>query len=116
MPETLNETVLRLIKEVHGLRDTIGRRSYLISAAIVFVFALLAVRTEIQQRQTSFNSDQIARTQYEQCVTRRQATLKQNGLIDVEIAAEKREPAPDMRRVRDLENSKGGISDCGRRP
>lgn len=97
---------------------------------VVFVFMVLAGRQEIQQRsiaraqlrldqqqqQITHNLDLIRQTQYDQCQLRNEGTARQNALIDSAIAAERRKPAPDRKRIADLTAFKGVLLNCGTPP
>jgi hypothetical protein len=98
-------------------------RMLVIFVFVVFAFALLAVRSEVQQRrleatqrQADRNTQQIARTQYDLCLGDRADALRQNALIDNAIAAERRKPAPDAKRIRDLTDFRNTVPDCGQAP
>lgn len=111
-----------------GPRGHVGpaltRRQLVTGASLVlFVFLLLSVRQEIQQRSISHNQQTITDNQrttderiYRQCVALNVGTARQNVLIDAAIATERRLPAPDQQRITDLTKFKLKPLDCGLPP
>lgn len=83
---------------------------------VVLAFVVLSVRTEIQQRQISRNAHRIEVLNHGQCEVRNAGARNQIRLIDSAIAAEKRKPRPDAKRLRDLEDFKPPVVDCGPKP
>ena len=83
---------------------------------VVAAFLVLAVRTEVQQRQISRNAARIERLQYDQCQVRNEASARQIALIDSAITAEKRKPVPDAKRIKDLERFRPAVENCGPAP
>jgi hypothetical protein len=109
-------------RRVRGVVMT-SRRMLVIFAVVVVAFTAVAFRTEINQRGIARNQQEIGRNArllqrvvYDQCTVRNQGTARQNVLIDSAIAAERRKPAPDEKRLKDLTDFRGVIVDCGRRP
>jgi hypothetical protein len=96
-----------------GLSD---RRLLVIFAVTVVAFTAVAFRTEVNQRAISRNATRIEQVVYAQCVLRNEGVTRQNVLIDSAIAAERRRPKPDAKRLHDLTEFKGAIVDCGRPP
>ena len=118
-PTNLAE-VARAVRDLADATRVVDRRlrqrTQLFTAVVVLFLAAVTVRTEVQQRQIGRNQQQIERTQYAQCVLRNEGTARQNVLIDSAIAAEKRRPKPDQKRIHDLIDFRGPILDCGARP
>lgn len=90
---------------------------------VVLAFAVLSVRTEIQQRHINRNSEQIIRNQHDNallqytiCTDRNRANVALIKRIDVEIAAEKRKPHPDLKRISGLNVLKPAVPNCGPKP
>lgn len=83
--------------------------------AMAFAAGLLTALDRIDTR-VDANSRQIARTQYDQCQIRNTGTRRQNALLQSAIAAEKRKPKPDRKRIADLTNFLGATPDCGPAP
>lgn len=100
-------------REGRGLTNTQVTAVFLF---VVVAFLVLSIRSEFQQRRIDRNSHMIAVTQYEQCQLRNAGTRRQNMLIDSAIAAEKRKPKPDVKRIEDLTNFRGATPDCGPKP
>lgn len=92
------------------------RRTWVVTLALLAVFVIGQVRSEIQQRQIRSNSHQIAVTQYDGCITRKEADLRQVTLIDSAIAAERRKPKPDAKRIHDLTQFRPAVESCGPKP
>ena len=107
-----------------GAAGTTGRRGMALSNSrmlaiflvVVVAFLALAVRQEIQQRQIRSNNARIELLFYGQCVDRRADVLRQNALIDNAIAAEKRKPGPDRKRIADLSDFRNTVPACGTPP
>jgi hypothetical protein len=104
-----------------GLRGARGhagpaltRRQLIAGAALVlFVFVVLSIRQEVQQRSIGRNQQEIRHNLYTQCAALNVAATRQNGLIDSAIAAERRRPDPDQQRIRDLTRFKVPMLVCG---
>lgn len=114
--EALAGVIGELTKAARTVDRRLRRRTLWVAVAFVVLILGLSVRFELQQRQISGNSHQIAVTQYEQCVIRNEAATRQATLIDSAIAAEKRKPAPDAKRIKDLTNFRPAIESCGPKP
>jgi hypothetical protein len=112
--------LLRAVGELTAAARTVDRhvrhRSWLFAALLVVIVLGLAARTELQQRQIRGNAHRIEVLFYEQCTTRNDAALRQGALIDSAIEAERRKPKPDAKRVKDLQDFKPAVVDCGRKP
>lgn len=98
-------------------------RTRVVVLFVAFAFLVVSVRTELQARQIraaqaqiAQNQARIVRLQFEQCAARNVATARQNTLLDSAIAAERRRPVPDLRRVRDLTDFKAALLNCGPSP
>jgi hypothetical protein len=85
-------------------------------AFVVLAFVVLSLRTEIQQRAISANAHRIEVLFFEQCTIRNITAQNQIKLIDSAIASEKRKPKPDAKRIRDLEQFRPSVVNCGTRP
>jgi hypothetical protein len=83
---------------------------------VVVAFSIVALRTEVQQRQISRNAAKLAQVVYTQCATQDQTNARQVILLDSAIAAERRKPKPDAKRIADLEKFKPDRINCGRKP
>jgi len=94
----------------------VRRRTQWFTAVVVLFLAAVTVRTEIQQQQIRSNNARIEALLYGQCVDRRADVLRQNALIDNAIAAEKRKPAPDRKRIADLADFRSTVPACGTPP
>ena len=92
------------------------QRTQLFTAVVVLFLLAVTVRTEIQQQQIRSNNARIEVLLYGQCVARRADVLRQNALIDSAIAAEKRKPAPDRKRIADLGDFRATVPVCGTPP
>jgi hypothetical protein len=86
---------------------------FVIFAVTVFAFTLVAVRTEIQQRQIDANSRRLAVVVHRQCLITDATAARQIALIDSALVAERRKPHPDRKRIADLEKFKPSRVDCG---
>lgn len=64
----------------------------------------------------NINAHRISVNQYNQCIEANAATKSRNESIDSAIEAERREKAPDKKRLNDLENIKFPIRQCGDDP
>lgn len=82
----------------------------------VVAFAAVAFRTEVQAKQIIRNQHRIVQIQYDQCSLRNEGVVRQNGLLDAAVAAERRRATPDQRRIRDLQQFKTAVADCGPAP
>ncbi len=87
-----------------------------IFAVVTIAFTTIAVRTEIQQRQINANSRRLSQVVYAQCMVQSQTAARQIVLIDSAIAAERRKPRPDTKRLADLEKFRPSPINCGRKP
>ena len=83
---------------------------------VVVAFAVVSARTEIQQRQINVNARRLAVLSYAQCQIRAEAANRQRILINSAIAAEKRKPKPDAKRIKDLEDFRPAVENCGPKP
>jgi len=103
---------------LRGARGAAGpaltRRQRIAGAALVlFVFVVLSVRQEIQQRSIGRNQQDLRHNLYTQCLALNVGATRQNGLIDSAIAAERRRPQPDLQRIKDLTGFKVPRLGCG---
>jgi hypothetical protein len=83
---------------------------------VVLAFGTVSVRQELQQRALARTQHLLRQTQYDQCLLRNEGTARQNNLIDSGIAAERRKPVPDIKRIRDLTDFKVSLLNCGNPP
>lgn len=139
MPEVLAKTVERLIDAV-GRSDTEGLRGEVhaeraeragqtrrirrwVAAGMVLIVlvggasvggAYLLIRQNADR--ISAQATRLGQVVYAQCEARRVDIVRRNALLDDAIAAEKRRPKPDAKRLRGLTDFKEGVIDCGRRP
>ena len=118
-PTNLAE-VARAVRDLADATRIVDRRlrqrTQLFTAVVVLFLLAVTVRTEVQQRQIVDNGRRIERTQYDQCTLRNEGTARQNVLIDSAIAAERRRPKPDQKRIHDLTDFKQPVLNCGARP
>lgn len=91
-------------------------QAFVIFLVVILAFVVLALRVESNTSEIERSQRQIAKTQWTQCTARNEATTRQNALLDSAIAAERRRPVPDQRRIRDITKFKGNILDCGVEP
>jgi hypothetical protein len=103
---------------IRGARGHAGpaltRRQLIAGGALVlFVFIVLSIRQEVQQRSIGRNQQEIRHNLYTQCAALNVGATRQNGLIDSAIAAERRRPQPDLQRIRDLTRFKVPMLNCG---
>jgi hypothetical protein len=112
--------LLRAVVELTAAARTVDRhvrhRSWLFAALLVVIVLGLAARTEVQQRRIGANAARIEVLFWEQCTLGRSAAVRQNALIDSAVQAEKRKPHPDAKRLRDLNQFRPAVADCGTRP
>lgn len=109
-----------------GLRGEKGQRgsaplsraqALVVLAVVVVAFASMGLLFQRQSGAIRDNQTRIARVQWDQCNLQHDAAVRQVTLIDSAIAAERRKgPAADTKRIRDLEQFKPAVVDCGRRP
>jgi len=112
------------VTDNRGHQSTVTRFQLLaIFLLIVFAFGVVAVRTEVQQRQLTKvvhkadrNATLLAQAVYTQCTTQDASNARQAARIDIEIAAERRRPRPDPKRIEGLEKFRPNRLDCGRKP
>lgn len=136
-PEALAEVIGELTRAAHAVDRRLRRRTWVVALALLAVFVIGQVRSEIQQRQIRGTQRVQAETQrvqaeqqrqiqsnahrievlvYGACQTRNEVAKRQAKLIDSAIAAEKRKPAPDVKRIHDLEQFRPSVESCGRPP
>jgi len=77
---------------------------------------VFALRSEGQQRQITRQAVELARVVYTQCATQDASNARQAALIDTAIAAERRRPRPDPKRIADLGKFRPDRLSCGRKP
>jgi hypothetical protein len=89
---------------------------YTVLAFVVGAFIVLSVGLSRQARSIQHQQEQIRRDQYAQCTLRNQDNDRRNTSIDSAIAAEKRKPVPDQRRITELAQTKSRALYCGPNP
>jgi hypothetical protein len=104
-----------------GTRGRPGRsltqtQTLVVITGVVLTFALLALRSENQDRRIIDNQRDIARTQYTECVGRNDIATQHNALLDSTISLQNRLAHPDQQRIRELISLRLGTFDCGSRP
>jgi type II secretory pathway pseudopilin PulG len=112
----LEAAVVRLVDMVGALRAEMRRRTVaLVGVLLVVVLVGFGVSVDADRR-IDANTRQLATVTYRQCQTQDATNKRQIELIDSAIAAERRKPAPDRRRIADLEQFKPSRIDCGPAP
>jgi hypothetical protein len=100
-----------------GSQSTVTRMQLLaIFLLITFAFSVVAVRTEVQQRQITANAAKLTQVVYTQCAIQDASNARQAQLIDSAIATERRKPKPDQKRIADLIKFRPDRIDCGSKP
>lgn len=135
--EALAGVIGELTDAARTVDRRLRRRTWVVALALLAVFVIGQVRSEIQQRQIRGTQRVQAETQrvqaeqqrqiqanahrievlvYGTCQTRNEAATRQATLIDSAIAAERRKPKPDAKRIRDLTQFRPAIESCGPKP
>lgn len=112
----LAEGVAALDRVVGELRGEMRRRTYALVGLVVVVVLVGFAVTQDADRRIDANSRQLATVAYRQCQTIDATNQRQIELIDSAIAAERRKPSPDPKRIADLEQFKPSRVDCGPPP
>jgi hypothetical protein len=110
------------------------RQRLVIFLVVVFMFAVVSIRTEIQQdaitsqqrtiasqsHQLSVTNARLADTQYHECLIRNESARNLNKILDAIIVAVKTTPglsaAERTKRVALYSSAKSSIFDCGKDP
>lgn len=122
-PKTQADLV-RAVNELSAVTASVDRslrrRTWWFTAVIavfaVVGFAATTIRGESQDRAIERNADRIEGVVYRQCTDQRAYAIRANTTIDSAIEAEKRKPAPDAKRIRDLTNFRLPVGNCGKPP
>jgi len=120
---TLRKSVQELAaRSVRSERDIRRSKWNIRVVALIAILGLaiggvvFAVRSEGQQRQITRQAVELAQVVYTQCATQDASNARQAALIDTAIAAERRRPRPDPKRIADLEKFRPNRLDCGKKP
>lgn len=112
----LEATLTRVIDALDAVRAEMRRRTRALVGLLLVVVVVGVAVSQDADRRIDANSRQLATVTYRQCQTSDAGAKRQIELIDSAIAAERRKPAPDLKRIADLEKFKPNRLDCGPAP